>query len=139
MTNPTDPQSIIQKTRDLCKAATPGPWNVMAVVDEDQIAVISVHVIDLRQCTSADEELLDDARTLLPELADALEEALRAVVDDEGGREMHRQMRAFSDTAVDLENELADQKAKMVGLLADAYDKGRRFSEDEDDRTSEDD
>lgn len=35
-----------------------------------------------------------------------------------------------------LRTELADHKAKMVGLLADAYEKGRRFNEDTDDRTS---
>ena len=33
--------------------------------------------------------------------------------------------------------ELAKHKSKEVDLLADAYDKGRRYNEDEDDRTSE--
>ena len=122
-----DPQSLIDQAREVCEGATPGPWNVIAVVDEDQIAVISVHPVDLTQCSSADENLLDAARDLLPALAGALEHALQYKAQLTLAFEQHRRT----------QRELAELKAKQVDLLADAYDKGRAFNEDVDDREEE--
>lgn len=162
----TDPQPLIAKAREVCEGATPGPWGVRGghggniwLTDGADIA------------TWRDVHFLSESRSLVPALADALEEAtgtiagwtdsLNGVVTKhldelQGMREAvtgvlpsdsvkghpHLVLALLAKSNEEREQartELADHKAKMVDLLADAYEKGRAFGKDVDDRTSEDD
>ena len=87
------------------------------------------------------------------ELADALEKSERRLAEVDAAFEGYKDdivaksrreidFRAQEREGVERERddaraELAEHKVKMVDQLADAYDKGRRYNEDEDDRTSE--
>lgn len=149
MTTPTDPQTLIQKARDLCKAATPGPLSRGRYFDVHEFCNItdSRDLVVARVFGSGDNGLLFAAApTLLLELAEALEEMTGEWERTEQSAISYRQSMvlarksatSYRESMLRAEQELADHKAKMVGLLADAYAKGRAFNEDVDDRGSED-
>lgn len=111
------------------------------------------HGEEVELFTREDATFIATARTLVPALADALESALKEVTCQKAHAQLlakswpesyqsaYRQMMRYRDEAAGQADtachELADHKAKMVDLLADAYEKGRTFGKDEDDRTSE--
>lgn len=142
MTTPTDPPSLIAQARDLCKAATPEPWVTDCaydILDADNRKV----AYDISD--EGNMSLIITSRTLVPALAEALAEMTVEWERTEESATSYRESMvlaresatSYRESMMRAEQELADHKAKMVDLLADAYAKGRRFNDDTDDRTSE--
>ena len=152
----TDPQNLIARARDVCQGATPGPLSGRTSLDSSGLWNITdkTNFIIAHAMMKGDANMFSAAPDLLMELAKALEAALwevgalrasivlhpdgKCACYGEGRCDFCR--RCHAEIELDeTKTELADHKAMMVGLLADAYEKGRQFNEDTDDRTSEDD
>lgn len=111
----TTPELLIQKTRELCKAATPGPWvngyDAVLTTEGDRLARI------FRAC---DGELISAAPTLLLELADALEAEVGERKPEESLLTQRHADMILNDRSElrrvnrELIRELANHKAKMV-------------------------
>ncbi len=138
-----DPQTLIARAREVCKNKTPGVWCAV-YNNEDAFAWLAIDNIWVTGPDAVEGFLIEDAlfsvaaSTLVPALADALEYAEQSATSYRESMVLARQSATtYRERVIRAERELADHKAKMVDLLAHAYEKGRASNEDTDDRTSE--
>lgn len=130
MTNPTD---IISRTRTLCKAATPGPWEMNSVRTDSGRDHFVQSPTGVRVRGLADVELIAAAPELMMELVTALEEA-HGDIDT-----MHKPLIALLEMKVErlqLQLQAFQHLAKTeASRIKAAYRDGRDARED--DRESE--
>lgn len=98
-----DIKSKITRARELCEAATDGPWSSADLFRSYDVPI-----------SEADSNLIDAASTLLPELADALEVTLGKLAIHEGG--LRSDALKALNRQPELEQERDEAQAKVVEL-----------------------
>jgi hypothetical protein len=75
----SDPQDLIKQATDICEPATPGPWRSEFRMDGmwSGVMVDGEHLLQMGYGSVEDAEFIATARTLVPELAAALEKAIQ--------------------------------------------------------------
>ena len=136
----TDLQSLISQATTICEAATPGPWSVYEITGEDiedcgdADRIISRGIdgpgevglntgVEYQMYSSADATFIATSRTLLPQLAEALQES-----EDrrkESSRLLAESIRDTCGQAESLASHAVEQHAKHIEELTRERDEAR--------------